>query len=416
MNAEATQRSRSLRRYGDVLRIPALRPALVTALIGRLPVGMSGLAIVLLIKQQTDSYAVAGAVAAAYAISAGLIAPLMGRLIDRHGIPKVVVPLSVAQPFAIAALIVSARAGWADALLVACGVAIGLASPPLFAAIQSLLNSLAEPRGLMQAAFALEAVLQEFVFLGGPLLVALLVAAGSPTLALASSGLLTLAGGVSFSSTAAAREFRAAASEHRRLIGALSSPGIRTFALAAMASGVVFGILEVAMPAFAGEHGSDSVGGLLLAALATGSAIGGVWHGSRPHEGSLPSRYVAYLGLIALTLLPLALAGSVAMMLPLALVAGFFIAPSFATELALVAGLAPPGKVTEAFTWLSMAVVVGVALGNAICGALVEELGVSIVFVVASGAAATAAAIAFARRRTLVAGPDNGGTPSPSTP
>ena len=53
-----------------------------TALIGRIPIGMIGLTTVLLIRQQTGSYAIAGAVAAAYAISAGLVAPALGRLID----------------------------------------------------------------------------------------------------------------------------------------------------------------------------------------------------------------------------------------------------------------------------------------------------------------------------------------------
>ena len=76
---------------------------------------------------------------------------------------------------------------------------------PLFAAIQSLLTSLAQPHDAVETAFALEAVLQEIVFLGGPVLVAVLVAVGSPTLAMAACGALTLVGGLLFSATRAAR-------------------------------------------------------------------------------------------------------------------------------------------------------------------------------------------------------------------
>jgi MFS family permease len=392
----------ALARYRSVLAIPHVRPSVLTALLGRIPIGMIGLTTVLLIRQQTGSYAVAGAVAAAYAISAGVVAPALGRLIDNFGIPRVIVPLAIAQPIALAILIAAAHADATDALLVAAGVLGGLVNVPLFAAIQSLLTSLAEPYGAVESAFALEAVLQEIVFLGGPVLVAVLVAVGSPTLAMVACGVLTLVGGLLFSATPGARQFRAKTSEHNRLIGALASPGVRTIAAVGLASGVAFGSLEVSMPAFAGEHGSAGTAGVLLGAIALGSIVGGLWHGTRSSAGSPIGRYLVYVWLLALALVPVALAGSIGAMFAAALIGGFFLAPSYAVELTLISRLAPAGKMTEAFTWLTLAIVIGIAAGNALSGVLVEGPGVTLALTVPSALMAIAAAIATIWRSTLV--------------
>jgi hypothetical protein len=296
-------------------------------------------------------------------------------------------------------LILAADAEAGTLSLIVLGGLIGLVSPPIFAAIQSLLTFLARPRDAVQAAFALEAVLQEIVFLAGPALVAVL-ASQSPEAALLTCGGLTLIGGASFSLTAGARRFESGQSAHQRLVGALSSAGIRTFALVGLLVGVTFGTFEVALPAFAGAHGSPATGGLLLAEVALGSMIGGIWHGGR-HVSSLADRYVAYVALLALVVLPLSLADSILAMALIAPVAGLFIAPTFAAQLALVGELAPPGKLTEAFTWLVLAIVLGIGGGNALAGALIESAGTTAAFLAASAAPAAGALIALARRPTL---------------
>jgi hypothetical protein len=97
----------------------------------------------------------------------------------------------------------------------------------------------------------------------------------------------------------------------------------------------------------------------------------------------------------------LSLPNSIVAMALVAPLAGLFIAPSFAAELALVGELAPSGKLTEAFTWLALAVVLGVGAGNALAGVLVEGAGVAAAILAASACVAAGALIALARRATL---------------
>ena len=56
----------------------------------------------------------------------------------------------------------------------------------------------------------------------------------------------------------------------------------------------------------------------------------------------------------------------------LLIVSGFAFAPAGAVLYTLIDEVAPPGTATEASTWMITAIVVGLAAGNAIAGALVS--------------------------------------------
>jgi hypothetical protein len=84
------------------------------------------------------------------------------------------------------------------------------------------------------------------------------------------------------------------------------------------------------------------------------------------------------------------------------LLAGMPIAPAFAASYGLVGALAVPGTTTEAFGWLTTAVVAGLALGTSGGSAAIEPLGITGALALAAPCAALAAAVAFAGRRSLV--------------
>jgi MFS family permease len=392
-----------LGRYRAVLRIPHVRPLLGAAFVGRLPIGMISLGIVLLVSEATGSYATAGLVTAVQALSAGLVAPAVGRLIDRVGQTPVLVTCAVAFPASVAALVAVAETDPRPVPLCACAVAFGVSFPPLFAVLRSLLSTMAEGAELTEAAFAMEAVLQELFFIGGPLLVAVLVAVSSPQVALAAAAAMSATGTLAFAASRASRAWRPQRSRGGAAAGALISPGMRTLLIVSAAYGVAFGAVEVAMPAFAARHGSAGTSGVLLAAMAVGSVLGGVLYGARSWRAEVPDLFVRFAALFAIALVPVAFAGSIPAMFVLITVAGFFIAPWAATTYVLVGRLVPPDALTEAFTWETTAVVAGFALGGALSGALVEQAGVREAFLAAAGLAAVSAVVAWTRRATLTA-------------
>ena len=224
-------------------------------------------------------------------------------------------------------------------------------------------------------AYAMEAVLQEIFFLVGPLLVAVLVALASPSAALAVSAAAAGLGTFVFATAPAARRAQGEPRARGQRGSALAAPGVRTIALVSLAMGVAFGCLEVSMPAFGEAHGSRAAGAAMLAAISLGSLLGGLWMGSRRGDGPLVPRYLLAQLAFAAGLAPPLLAGSIGVMAVLVFVAGLAIAPAFAAAYGLIDDAAIPGTTTEAFSWLSTSVVLGVAGGTALAGAVIERAG-----------------------------------------
>src|ERR671925_541169 len=80
-------------RYADLLRDRRIAVLFGAALIARLPFGINGLAIILFLREETGSFATAGAVAGALTLGVGIGAPLMARFVDRRG-PRVLMLLA----------------------------------------------------------------------------------------------------------------------------------------------------------------------------------------------------------------------------------------------------------------------------------------------------------------------------------
>ena len=73
-------------------------------LVARLPMGMSALALVLLVRGAGGSYAGAGIASGAYAIASGISAPIGGRLVDRRRPTAVLIVYGIAFGIALAGL------------------------------------------------------------------------------------------------------------------------------------------------------------------------------------------------------------------------------------------------------------------------------------------------------------------------
>jgi MFS family permease len=387
-----------LRRYAAVLARPQIKPLFAAAFVGRLPVGMYSLAIVLLLSKETGSFAVAGAATGAFAVSSGLSAPALGRLIDRIGQTLLLLGCAIGFPVTVAALIGVADGGAQTVPVLACSIASGLAFPPLFAALRALIDAVAG--GLAETAFALEAIVQELFFIVGPLLVALIVAITTAEVALGFAAGLVTVGTLAFAWTPASRQWRQGRTDGAAA-GALASPGIRTIMVVSVADGLTYGSLQVALPAFGQDHGSAGAAGVMLGALAFGSMLGGLWYGARNWSRDPAELILVFAWPIALGLATLTVAGSIPVMTALLLVAGLFIAPTAAASFSLVSRLAPAGTVTEAFTWLSTFVTAGFAGGGLLAGVLVEQASVDAALLATAGFASLAAGVLYLRRGTL---------------
>src|SRR5829696_2132584 len=263
-----------------------------------MPIGMFGLAILLLAQDVTGSFAVAGRVVGAFGLGNALGALAQGRLMDRLGQTRVLRAAAVAHALACAALLLAAAAGDAPAgVLYACAAAGGLSLPQLPAAMRSLWSVLARDQDQRETAYAMVSIVLEVAVLTAPALTAAIVALTSPSVAVAVGAALCAGGALAFSATGPSLRWRGEPHDVGWL-GPLAAPGMRTVVLVVGAFGTAIGIVQVLLPAFADARGSAETGGLYLALLSVGSLAGGLIYGAR----SWPGEPVRRLPLLLLAL------------------------------------------------------------------------------------------------------------------
>jgi MFS family permease len=394
------QERRGVARLLAVVASPDARGLLVARGVGSLPVGMVPLGIILLLRAVGDSYALAGVADGAYAVGLALVQPPLGRLIDRFGMPRVLAPLTVIFPATIVAFTLAAIDRAPAVVILALALLSGAALPPLGACMRVLWPRLISEEALRPAAFAIDATLQELAFIAGPSLLALIVAVASPQAAM---GAAAAAGGVGTAAFALL-----ARSHHVRIAragGALRSAAVRRVLALSLLLGGGFGATEVAMPAFCERHGSRAAAGLLLAALALGSACGGLFFGGRAARVAPSRRLLVALAGYTVLVAPLLVAPSIALMAVCAFASGIPIAPAFAGSYLLLDRFSVPGTLTETFAWNTTAIFVGGSLGTAAGGALVAPASyrASIAISAALGAASVALVWRYARGGRLEA-------------
>jgi MFS family permease len=395
-------------KYRSVLTVPGARRLFASALVGRLPQGMSSLAILLLVRDATDSYAAAGAAVGAFALATAGSAPLVGRLIDRFGRARVLVPFALAQSGAYVGLVVATSAGAGVLVLVALSALAGALLPPIAPVVRVLLREVFDDLSLRDTAYALDAVAQETIWIAGPLAVALVIALTSPELAVVLLGVVCVSGTLLFVSSPLVRRSDAPRTVPERR-SALASPELRALLGPVALTGMALGAIEVGLPSLAIHAGSRPASGLLLALWSVGSMTGGLWYGSRVWRSSLVSRYQLLLVLAVVCTAPLIAARTIDVAVVCAVLAGLTVAPMFSCQYALVGRSLAPGTETEAFTWISAALIGGLAAGSAIGDAVVGPLGISAPFVISCATSMVAALIAVSVRGVVQGSPSRAG-------
>ncbi|WP_160165533.1 MFS transporter [Conexibacter woesei] len=384
------------------MRPPGTGRLIVSLLIGRIPIGIFSLAIVLLVRAETGSFAQAGAASAAWAVGAGFLAPIQGRLVDRFGQPAVLIPSTLVNALAVIGVVACARAGSPTWVLAVFAFIGGAALPPLGACMRSVWATVFEnDTNARNTAYTFEGVVSEFFFIIGPVITTVLIAVSSTSVALIVAIALSLIGTILFATGSLARSWRSEPFERTRA-GALASPGMRTLMLSIVPTGISFGALEVAMPAFAVEHGEKAeLAGILLSIMAVGSVLGGIWYGARSWSSPVVERFIVLHVALAVGTLPLLIADSIPLMGAMAAIAGLALAPSAAAAYLLIDHVAPPGTATEATTWMMTANIAGAASGAALAGVIVEASNARWAIALACAGPVVGAVLTILLRHTL---------------
>ncbi|MEU3851359.1 MFS transporter [Streptomyces sp. NPDC029554] len=390
--------------YLEILRARHAARLLVGTLVGRLPNATAAIAIVLFVRAEGGTYSLAGALAAVYGVANAVGQPVLGRLVDLRGQPRVQLPAAVLSALAMAAF---AACGIASLPLAHLAVAAaGLFTPPLEGGLRALWPSVLRREDQVHTAYAMDAVAQEVMFTVGPLLVTLCVSLWSAQAALLVLNVVGVVGALSVVVSPPSRAWRSAPREAHWL-GALRSAGLLALLAAFLFIGMALGSITVASVPYADAHGGDAVYGWLMAALGFGALVGGAVYGARQWAGEPARRLQVLVALLVVCYLPLTLMPDAVPMVALTALAGVFLAPAIACAFVLVDRHAPRGTVTEAFSWLVTTFTVGHSVGTGVAGPVVEAGGAQWGFAVPAVAGGVSLLVLLATGR-VVAAPGQG--------
>ncbi|GAA1101654.1 MFS transporter [Kitasatospora arboriphila] len=399
--------------YAELLRTPGAWTFLVPAFAARLPYAMLSLGIVLLVLDTHGSYGTAGAVAAVSAVAQALVGPQTGRLADRHGQAAVLLPSVAVHAVSVAALIGLALGHAPAWALFAAAAPAGASVPQIGAMVRARwVSRLSDSPATLNTAFAFESVTDEFTFVVGPVLATAIATTVTPSAALIAEAALTVAGGLAF-----AAQRRTAPARHPRTAGgrgpsALSSPGVRLLAGAFLGVGTVFGAMQVSVTAFAESVGRAGASGTVYGIFAGGSMLAGVLYGLVAWRRSARSRMLGCYALLVLGCSTLWAMPNLTALSVAGLLCGLAIAPTLITGYTLVETLVSDGAKTEAFTWLTGAIGLGLAVGSTVAGRLIDSGGPSAGFLVPVVGAGLGLVALVALRGLLVA-PRDAATAAP---
>jgi MFS family permease len=389
-----------LARYRQILSDRRAVAFSLAGFVARLPLSMTGIGIVLLVSLTTGSFGLAGLLTAAGTVTGAVVAPLWGRATDRVGQARVLLLAVSINVLSVALLVTAMEMAWPLAVSLAAAIGVGIGFSLAGSAVRARWTLRLGGSPLLNTAFALEAMLDEVVFIIGPVLVTFLATAFHPALGVSVSAVIGLIGAVALAAQRRSQPpIRPMPRGHVR--SRLPWRVLVPVAIACAALGMVFGGMEVNVVAFAKEAGVLDYAGVILMAWAFGSLLAGAASGAISWHASPAKRFRVGASLLALSLLPLPFIGNPVILALLLIVSGMAIAPTLIASVAVTQSSVDQTRLTEALAWTSTGMAAGVAVGAAAVGHVIDSFGAETGFVavVLSGLLLTLSVL-FVRDRT----------------
>lgn len=380
-----------MKRYAEVWAIPAVRQVLLLGMLCRIPLFGASVLLTLHVVQRLDPrYTAAGVIAMAATLSAGIAGPWRGRMLDRIGLRRTVLPSLIVLPIC---WVIAPWVGYWPLLVMV--VIAGLLTVPAFSIVrQALAGATVGPQ--RNTAMALDSVFTEICFMIGPAAAVFAGTRWGTAWTLMGFQLcLVLGGAVLFWANPLLRtegETDSPDAAPSRWV----TPGVLAIFAATLGTIVAVTASDLGVVAGLRALGAEWAIGWAMAAWGLGSAVGGLFYGTISHRVPI---WVPVLGLGVTTAL-VAFGGTALSLTALLLLAGVFCAPAFVATTTALSLVVPARFRGEAFGWHGSMITAGGALTAPSVGLAIDRAGWPAGFV-AGGAVAVVVALAWPLVRRL---------------
>ncbi|WP_146876290.1 MFS transporter [Halovibrio variabilis] len=386
--------------YRELMVTPGVNGMVLAGLIARLPQAMIGLGLITMLSQQHGSYWLAGTVASTFILANAIIAPKVSKVIDKKGQSKVLPLVTLIAVLMLTSLVVAAQTGMPVAFYFFFAILAGVmpSIPALMRARWAYVFR--DQQQLLHTALSLDSVITEMVYIIGPALAVALSTAVFPS-AGPIAAIIMLAIGTIFFLSQKETEPKVVRSYVSSELSILKMPGIRLIVLILLAMGVIGGSIDVAVVAFSETQGSPSSASYILAFYALGSMIAGLAFGAVKIKYPIEKQFLIGILLSSVSaLIPIFSTNIYTLTLAL-FIAGISFAPTMVIVINVGTIIIPSPKLTEGLTWMTTGIGIGVALGSAIAGPVIDVYGARVGFTVPVIAACIMSAICIAGFSTI---------------
>ncbi|MFG2646658.1 MFS transporter [Streptomyces sp. NPDC048436] len=367
--------------YRELFSAPGAKGFSLAGLLARLPLPMTHMGILTMLSELRGEYALAGAVAGTFTLSMALIGPQISRVVDRLGQGRVLLPATGVSVAALGGLLLCAYYDAPAWTLFVFALLAGF-MPSMGAMVRARWTQLYRGSPRLNAAYSLESVVDELTYIIGPAIAVMLGTTLFPEAGpLVAMVLLTVGVLLFVPQKRTEPPVQSAADATGRSV--IRARAVALLALTLMFGGAIAGTIDTMGLAFAQDQGQKEAAGIVFTVYAVGSAISGLTFGALKLSTPLPRLLVLGVTGTALTTLPFLVVNSIATLSVAVFFAGVFFAPTMVTIMGIVEKVTPAAQLTEGMTWMIAGLQVGVALGAAASGQVVDSFGTRAGFTVA---------------------------------
>jgi MFS family permease len=361
--------------YAEIFRLPGTRGFSSAGFIARLPIAMAPIGIVAMLSQTYGEYWLAGAVSAVFAVANAIISPQISRLVDRLGQSAVVAPATAVSVAAFIMLIAAASLDWPVWTLFAAAF-LAATMPSISAMVRARWSEMLRGRPELNTAFAFESAADELIYIAGASLSVGLAVSLFPEAGVLASTVLLALGTAAFLLQRSTEPKVEAVTGRRAQGSAILLRPVQIVTLALVFVGAIFATAEVSSVAITQELGQPGAASLVVGVYAAGSFVLGLILGALNPKIPLPRQLLIAVSILAVTTLPLLVAGgSVATLAFAVFLSGIAVSPTFITAFGLIERRVPASMLTEGVTWVMTGIGIGMALGLFVAGWVVDNFG-----------------------------------------
>ena len=387
--------------YRKLLQIPGAFKFSFAGFIARMPISMDSLALIFIVYHASHSYALAGSLAAVGEIVVTGAVPFWARIADRIGQSRTLYLVIPARAIFLTLFI----------LLVTHDAPVWTWFITIIGVELSVINAgglvrrrwswiLGKDRDLINTAYSYEGLMDEFIFILGPVIATFCATAIAPAAALIVGLVLMILG-----STVFALQKESEPPPHPRNLdephlAVMRNPTMQAIFLSTIFLGAFFSAVGLVVVAFAQEHHATSKTGLVLAAWAAGSGVAAFVNGIVKWKMNHARRFTLFLAVLTLLSIPLIFVHNLTFLVIALFLNGLAIAPLMVSAYGVAENAVPQEQITETLAWVFAGLPVGGAIASAFSGWVIDNFGAQRGFVVPVGALCCAMAMSLPYFRT----------------